>query len=247
MAVTTPSNETRTYIHAFELAGLGIAPFEFIAEIDRGRRNHTICDFCGTSIRYEQIIQDSKGHNFKVGCECVAKTGDSGLIDMVKKAQADRKRAQKAAAEAAKLEAQRVKNGGLTDAEVRAQQWEAEQAAKKAAEAAAAEAAKLEAQRVNARVLEVMAPMVQNSIEYRQRCIDEVGGTYQIKADEPFASGTFMADMWAKLNSAPYTSMSLRQREVLADIVAKQNMRTAGKRRQQPFYDEIADALGLND
>jgi len=74
--------------HVFERAGLGVAPFRFVgvtesifkAAPDAPRQPGTCCDFCGTGIMVVCIIQDANGKRFKVGSDCVAKTGDKGLI-----------------------------------------------------------------------------------------------------------------------------------------------------------------------
>jgi hypothetical protein len=108
---------------------LGVGPFRWVMEFDRGARNHTTCAFCGTAIRYEEVIEDSRGQRFSVGNECVAKTGDSGLIKAVSAAEKARRGEQRAAKRRrqqqeresqheAFLQAQRDRNGGKTDAEM---------------------------------------------------------------------------------------------------------------------------------
>ena len=237
--------ETAQFVHAFEAAGLGIAPFEFVGEYDRGRNNQTSCDLCGTGIRYEEIIRDAKGHTFKVGNECVHKTGDQGLIDMVKVAERERRAKAKAAKEAAELDAQRARNGGKTNAELHMERQAAKAAEEAAKRAAEQEAARAEAKAANAELLAVMAPMIADTVAYRNRQVAEFGGTWRCDASAPFASGTFMADMWESLQVRPHSTLTYRQKEVLADIVAKGNMRAAGKRKREPFYNEVAKALGL--
>lgn len=110
-------------IHAFEERGLGKAPFRWLREIDCGSiRRGSTCDFCGTPIRYLEVILSSDGKEFKVGCDCVAKTGDKGLIDTVKRERARARREAEWARRQAKaeeeLEAQRARNGGKTDSEI---------------------------------------------------------------------------------------------------------------------------------
>ena len=81
-------------IHCFEAAGLGIAPFKY-------RRYYVksgSCDFCGTAIvnNFEVISADSKV--FKVGCDCIEKSGDVGLrkvVSSIKSAIAKQKREDK--------------------------------------------------------------------------------------------------------------------------------------------------------
>lgn len=87
-------------IHKFELAGLGKAPFRFVRAGElvfqpypgAPYRAGGSCDYCGTAIRNAFYIQSSDGKEFKVGCECVNKTGDSGLIKQAKKAKRVRDR-----------------------------------------------------------------------------------------------------------------------------------------------------------
>lgn len=88
-------------VHVFEAAGLGKAPFAFIACYeDRGPKamgnGVTVgapgqpmgtCAYCGTGIAYCCQIESSDGKTFVVGTDCVAKTGDAGLkakVDEVK-------------------------------------------------------------------------------------------------------------------------------------------------------------------
>jgi hypothetical protein len=121
-----------TTIHAFEERGLGKAPFTFVREIDSGsiKAGHT-CDFCGTGIRYLEQIKSADGKVFHVGCECVCKTGDKGLVDTVKRAIRKARaqaRYEKQRAESERLMAeQRERNGGKTD-------WEVKEAARVKAE-----------------------------------------------------------------------------------------------------------------
>jgi hypothetical protein len=80
-------------VHVFERAGLGAAPFRVIGydELKHSDgpgcpvRPGGSCDYCGTGIMYACLIQGSDGRTFKVGCDCVAKTGDAGLLRAYKK------------------------------------------------------------------------------------------------------------------------------------------------------------------
>lgn len=120
------NTSTPTSVHAFELSGLGQAPYRFIGEIDLGRaRSH--CQFCGHLIRYQEIILDKNNNRFVVGNECIYKHGDAGMVSLVKKAKSERAAKQKLAREEEKrkkreeeLQRQREANGGLTDAELSA-------------------------------------------------------------------------------------------------------------------------------
>lgn len=62
--------------HIFEEAGLGVAPFKVASYFEC--ENH--CQFCGTRIIRNFVIEDVRGAQFVVGSECVKKTGDTGLI-----------------------------------------------------------------------------------------------------------------------------------------------------------------------
>ena len=71
-------------IHPFEKSGLGKAPFscthvtENVFENGDGTsKAGGCCDYCGTGIRWEFWIKGSiaGARQFKVGCDCVAKTG----------------------------------------------------------------------------------------------------------------------------------------------------------------------------
>lgn len=80
--------------HKFELAGLGVAPFRCIGHYEilhvvpgLPARAGGSCDFCSACIRDAFTIQGADGRTFKVGSDCVLKTGDAGLrayVDEVK-------------------------------------------------------------------------------------------------------------------------------------------------------------------
>jgi hypothetical protein len=130
-----------TAIHCFEKAGLGRAPFRCtdlyslpspsLAEHNPTAYNNALaalprglslgsCAFCGTAIMHNFVIEDATGkRRFVVGSDCVARTGDAGLIKKVRAvrlAAAQEKRAAKrnmkaserAAAWAAEREARRA-------------------------------------------------------------------------------------------------------------------------------------------
>jgi hypothetical protein len=105
-------------VHEFELAGLGRAPFRFVALTEK----RDGCHYCAHGILWRCHIVSSDGKHFHVGTDCVKKTGDKGLIDTVK-AEQNRVRREKAEAKRevarlATLQAERDRNGGLTDYEV---------------------------------------------------------------------------------------------------------------------------------
>jgi hypothetical protein len=86
MAKSDNTNEVG--LHVFERAGLGKAPFRFIgaqevffqATPDAPRQCGGSCDFCGTGIVTFCFIRSADGREFKVGSDCLRKTGDAGLI-----------------------------------------------------------------------------------------------------------------------------------------------------------------------
>jgi hypothetical protein len=96
--------------HVFEDSGLGIAPFHFVRHyVSKYRacpeapvQPGTSCDYCGTGIMQVFVIGDSNSKEFKVGSECVKKTGDKGLFDVVKREIARLKREAKNAARVAR-------------------------------------------------------------------------------------------------------------------------------------------------
>lgn len=134
-----------TMIHLFERAGLGLAPFRVVGfEVIKHRAGDHVqagssCDFCGTGIANVFWIQGSEpgAVRFKVGCDCVQKTGDAGLVSSVKAAQKAVRDEKKAAAAAARTiarhEAERNANeaagrGRFTAREIVDQEWEAKRA-----------------------------------------------------------------------------------------------------------------------
>lgn len=84
-----------TLIHKFEAAGLGVGPFKVVGfEIMKFQacqgapvQPGTSCDYCGTGIMNVYFIQSADGRKFKVGSDCVAKTGDAGLKKTVREYQ----------------------------------------------------------------------------------------------------------------------------------------------------------------
>ena len=77
--------------HAFEIAGLGKAPFRFIGASenvitypDGTQKAGGSCDYCGTGIRTECLIVSADGKQSKVGCNCIEKVGDTGILKAYK-------------------------------------------------------------------------------------------------------------------------------------------------------------------
>lgn len=94
-------------IHRFERAGLGKAPFRFTGSVTEKTfqachgapvQNGSTCDFCGTCIRYEFWVESSDKKTFKVGCDCIHKTEDAGLLRQISVAERKLRDAKNAAA-----------------------------------------------------------------------------------------------------------------------------------------------------
>lgn len=88
------------------------------------------CDHCGMPITNHYMIKDANGTAFSVGEKCVEKLGEVEFITRadvdrrahnrkLARARAEKKRAEAAAIREAELQAQRDKNGGLTDYELK--------------------------------------------------------------------------------------------------------------------------------
>lgn len=112
MQETTIIGEPAKAVHAFERAGLGKAPFvcvgrsvELFTIPGTGIiKSGTSCDYCGTAIANTFWILSSDGRKFKVGCDCVRKTADQGLIKEVKKLDKKAKKEKRDAVRAEKRE-----------------------------------------------------------------------------------------------------------------------------------------------
>jgi hypothetical protein len=75
LAVRT-DNQAEVGTHVFERAGLGRAPFRVVTFYE-GKDS---CAYCGQGIVNVCVVADRGGRQFSVGCDCVRKTGDAGLI-----------------------------------------------------------------------------------------------------------------------------------------------------------------------
>lgn len=130
---------------SYRLVGIWAAPSKALLEANPNAYNiamqgrpaccHFSCDHCGTGIQNHFIIQDSVGAKFCVGSSCIEKLGDTQLITAAKAAEKKRQKAIRAekrqqeqlarqAAYEAEMEAERERNGGLTDHEVGVQKRE---------------------------------------------------------------------------------------------------------------------------
>ncbi len=112
-AIANPNlkqGETST-IHRFEMAGLGKSPFHFTGTVTEkvfcvpggSPKAGSSCDYCGTGIRYEFWVRSSDGNEFKVGCDCIHKTGDRGLIQQIAVAERKLRDAKNKAAKVRKM------------------------------------------------------------------------------------------------------------------------------------------------
>jgi hypothetical protein len=89
-----PKSDDRSEVgrHCFERAGLGRAPFKIVGSFEckfQAAPGAPVqpggsCDYCGQGIMYAVAIKSADGKTFKVGCDCVARTGDAGLIKAYK-------------------------------------------------------------------------------------------------------------------------------------------------------------------
>tara|TARA_R110000796_G_scaffold84556_1_gene184224 strand:- start:1863 stop:2396 length:534 start_codon:yes stop_codon:yes gene_type:complete len=95
-------NTTSNEQHVFESAGLGLAPFRYVGSFeDKGPHKSVIngvqveigapgqpmgtCAYCGQGIAICCQIKSADGKTFTVGSDCVTKTGDKGLKQLVAK------------------------------------------------------------------------------------------------------------------------------------------------------------------
>lgn len=87
------------------------------------------CNVCGMSLQNNVVVRNAEGNHFVVGLDCARKSGDHQLVTQAKKVQLQRDRAKREEKREQRrmesierhqreLEAQRQRNGGLTDAEV---------------------------------------------------------------------------------------------------------------------------------
>ncbi len=101
-------------VHIFEAAGLGKGPFH-LSHVTDGEGGN--CQFCNTAIRYRFYIKGQDKRVFFVGSDCVMKTGDNGLMQVV--AEEVKRRMKEARQERNRKAAEDLK-GFLADPEVRA-------------------------------------------------------------------------------------------------------------------------------
>lgn len=119
------SNATTNKVHIFEAAGLGQAPFRLVGmteKVYRAADGTTFacgtCAFCGTGIRYAFEVNGADGSKFVVGSDCITRIDDTVLVNQLKKIKRQQKEDKRAEEYRAHLQAQRDRNGGLTDIEM---------------------------------------------------------------------------------------------------------------------------------
>lgn len=97
-------------IHVFEKSGLGRAPFRCVGLVsipstslagsNPDAYNNAMrslpsgigvgsCGYCGTALMHNFIIESADDRRFVVGCDCVSRTGDAGLVKQVKRARVE--------------------------------------------------------------------------------------------------------------------------------------------------------------
>ena len=138
--------------HPFEKANLGKAPFscthvsENVFRLPDGSvKAGGCCDYCGTGIRWEFWIKGSiaGARQFKVGCDCVAKTGWG--IEGFEKIRADHTRARRQEGAEKRAEKKREARKAWIDEQHAARAIEREAATKVWRDAHSALAARLDA------------------------------------------------------------------------------------------------------
>lgn len=79
--------EPDTWVHPFERARLGRAPFRFAGmheSVYSAAPGHSqpggTCEFCGMGIRYVCTVEGADGKRFSVGTDCVARVGETAEI-----------------------------------------------------------------------------------------------------------------------------------------------------------------------
>ncbi len=85
---TKSDNAAEVGVHVFERAGLGKAPFRFVGvEVKvyqacpgAPAQPGGSCDYCGQGIKSCYTLRSADGRQFHVGCDCIDKSGDKGLI-----------------------------------------------------------------------------------------------------------------------------------------------------------------------
>lgn len=171
------------------------------------------CQVCGHPLANNYVCRNADGQHFIVGCDCVAKLGDTRLTTEVEEAERrrqksaalERRKAQWVAEREAREAAERLANGGKTNYELQLER-QAE------AERQAAERRALVAEQ-NAWLIEVLKTVP--------------------------TGGDFIPSMIDKLHREPLNGLSDRCVSILRDIYAKTV--SGGARRNSKAYGEAED------
>ena len=99
-AIASGELSSTDFMHPFERAGLGVAPFQFVGAENKAGT----CHFCFRPLASLFHIQDVNGKIFHVGCDCVKKV-DSEMFSSLQVAKKDLARERKWAREQAEREA----------------------------------------------------------------------------------------------------------------------------------------------
>lgn len=90
--------------HPFEIHGLGRAPYRYLGREEKVHQvpgSHpkagSTCDFCSTPIRNAYWLRSACGAEFKVGSECINKSGDRHLAAKARKAETKARKARELA------------------------------------------------------------------------------------------------------------------------------------------------------
>lgn len=117
---------TTTWVHPFEKAGLGVGPFRCVGMTENWysacqghKQPGGTCQFCANGIAYEFHIRSADGKTFKVGSDCVMRTGQTAPTKSVGAIPGFKE-------ERAKVARTKREAGRKARAESRMAQWEAE-------------------------------------------------------------------------------------------------------------------------
>lgn len=131
--MNTHSWESNGFNAPYQCVGMYSLPSPYLQEVNplafQSMILHTpkgfslgYCSICNHPLIHHFLMTDKNGKKFSVGCDCVEKSGDLGLIkevNQLKRTDAENKSiAAKAAATRAKHDAERAINGGMTNAEL---------------------------------------------------------------------------------------------------------------------------------
>lgn len=195
-------------MHAFERAGLGVAPFRcagmsekvYVAFPGAPAQPAGTCDYCGNGIRYCCHIKDSSGKEFIVGTDCVMKVnaennvaGATGVKAEMQKKQAARRREL--------AEEKRV---------ARREAWAAEKVAKEAAERDAnggKTLAEIESER-----------KAEEALDSRRKYTEENAWLYSVLEEQ---QGNFCWSISQDLRKKPVSAFPARAISIMRDVFAK--------------------------